>query len=62
MKGSRCTDEQIIDILKEHEAGAPVSELCGEHNVSDVSIPYGQAPLWKKLVMLCLAERRSIQA
>ncbi len=27
MKRNRFTDEQIIGILKEHEAGTPVSEL-----------------------------------
>ncbi|EJL54862.1 Transposase [Rhizobium sp. CF122] len=38
MKRSRFTDEQIIGILKEHEAGMPVSELCRKHGVSDASI------------------------
>jgi putative transposase len=38
MKRSRFTDEQIIGILKEHEAGTPVSELCRKHGVSDASI------------------------
>ena len=38
MKRNRFTDEQIIGILKEHEAGMPVSELCREHGVSDASI------------------------
>ncbi|TWD46882.1 transposase [Agrobacterium vitis] len=28
MKRNRFTDEQIIGILKEHEAGTPVLELC----------------------------------
>ncbi len=34
MKRNRFTDEQIIGILKEHEAGTPVSELCRKHGVS----------------------------
>ncbi|MHC2569673.1 putative transposase [Rhizobium leguminosarum] len=38
MKRNRFTDEQIISILKEHEVGTPVSELCRKHGVSDASI------------------------
>lgn len=38
MKRSRFSEEQIIDILKEHEAGVPVAELCRKHGVSDASI------------------------
>lgn len=38
MKRNRFTDEQIISILKEHEAGTPVSELCRKHGFSDASI------------------------
>ena len=36
MKRSRFSEEQIIGILKEHEAG--VSVLCRKHGVSDASI------------------------
>ncbi len=38
MKCSRFSEEQIIAILKEQEAGVPVSELCRKHGVSDASI------------------------
>lgn len=31
MKRNRFTEEQIIGILQEHEAGTPVSELCRKH-------------------------------
>ena len=32
MKRSRFSEEQIIGILKEHEVGIAVSELCREHD------------------------------
>jgi putative transposase len=38
MKRSRFSEEQIIGILKEHEAGIAVSELSRKHGVSDASI------------------------
>jgi putative transposase len=38
MKRSRFTEEQIIGILKEHEAGVSVSDLCRKHGISDASI------------------------
>jgi putative transposase len=38
MKRSRFTEEQIIGILKEHEAGVPVAELCRKHGVSNASL------------------------
>ena len=38
MKRSRFSEEQIIGILKEYEAGVSVADLCREHEVSDASI------------------------
>jgi len=38
MKRSRFSEEQIIGILKEHEAGVSVADLCCKHVVSDASI------------------------
>ncbi|SDJ70960.1 putative transposase [Bradyrhizobium lablabi] len=38
MKRNRFTEEQIIGILKEHEAGVSVTDLCHKHGVSDASI------------------------
>ncbi len=38
MKTSRYTEAQIIAILRQAEGGAPVSELCREHEMSDATI------------------------
>jgi putative transposase len=37
MKRSRFTEEQIIGILKEHEAGLPTAEVCRKHGISHAS-------------------------
>ena len=38
MKRARFTEEQIIGILKEHEAGVPIADLCRKHGVSNASL------------------------
>ena len=38
MKRNRFSEEQIIGILKEYEAGVPVADLCRKHGVSNASI------------------------
>ena len=37
MKKSRYSDSQIMAILQQVEAGAPVPELCREHGMSSAS-------------------------
>ena len=37
MKRSKFSDEQIIAILKEHEAGVPTAELCRKHGISSAT-------------------------
>jgi len=37
MKAKRFTEEQIIAVLKEAEAGAKTKELCRRHGISDAT-------------------------
>ena len=37
MKKSRYTEEQIIGILKQHEAGVKTADLCREHGISEAT-------------------------
>jgi putative transposase len=37
MKKTRFTEEQIIGILREHEAGAATSDVCRKHGVSSAT-------------------------
>ena len=37
MKAKRYTEEQVIVVLKEGEAGAKVADLCRKHGMSDAT-------------------------
>lgn len=37
MKRSRFMQDQIIGILKEHQAGASAADLCRRHGISDAT-------------------------
>ena len=43
MKGKRFSEEQIIGVLKEAEAGAKTKDLCRRHGISDATFY-----TWKK--------------
>ena len=38
MKRIRFTEEQIIAVLREHEAGAKTADLCRKHGMSEATL------------------------
>ena len=38
MRTSRFSDEQIIGIVREHEAGGKLAEVCRRHNISPTTL------------------------
>jgi len=38
MKGKRFTEDQIIAVLKESEAGAKTKDLCRRHGISGATL------------------------
>lgn len=37
MKRTRFSEEQIIGVLKEHEAGARTADVCRKHGIREVA-------------------------
>jgi putative transposase len=49
MKQSRYSEEQIIGILKEHDAGVKTADLCRQHGMSPATFYK-----WKRLTTVLL--------
>ena len=43
MKGSRCSEEQIIGILQEAEAGLKTAKVCRRHGIAEATLYRGKA-------------------
>ncbi len=53
----RFSDEQIISILREAEAGVPARELCRKHAISDATFY-----IWrKKLLAEAMLDKEALQ-
>lgn len=53
MKGSGFSEEQIIGILREQEAGAKTQDVCRRHGISDATFYiYGRPSRGKKVLVL----------
>jgi len=38
MRRSRFSEDQIIAVLKEHEAGVKIQDVCRKHGISDATL------------------------
>ena len=60
MRRSRFSEEQIIGILKEHQAGVPVADLCRKHGISEPTY-YKWKNQYSGMTVPHLAQLRELQ-
>ena len=60
MKKSRYTEEQIIGILKQHEAGVKTADLCREHGISAATF-YGWKSKFGGMEVSDVAKMRTLE-
>lgn len=61
MKKARFSEEQIISVLKEYDAGLPIGELCRKHGISDATVynwkkKYGNLTISEARRLKCLED------
>ena len=47
MKRSKFSETQIVSMLKEHEAGMKVSEICRNHSISEATFYNWKEQVWR---------------
>lgn len=55
MKRSRFTREQIIGVLKEHQAGATAPDLCRKHGISEATFYAWRSKYGGMVTFACFA-------